>query len=239
MDRVPNFPALTARNAASYWFGAFLLGNVASLLAVGLVWRPEGDADRFPVWITAVSALALWGVFVAFVVMLSRGIGSGSMRHDFGLAFRWSDLWVGVPVGVVSQFGLVVLVNWPLSRLFPGSFAPDEVERRARELSDSAPGAWFLLLVLVVVVAAPVVEELMYRGLLQQGLANSWGRTAAVLVGGAVFAAVHLQPVEFPGLFAFAVVLGICYARTGRLGLPIVAHMTFNACGIAVVSLMR
>ncbi|MFM7263205.1 MAG: lysostaphin resistance A-like protein [Acidimicrobiales bacterium] len=239
MDRVPNFPALTARNAAGYWFGAFLLGNVASLLAVVLVWRPEGDADRFPVWITAVSALALWGVFVAFIVMLSRGIGSGSMRHDFGLAFRWSDLWVGVPVGVVSQFGLVVLVNWPLSKLFPGAFAPDEVERRARELSDSAPGAWFLLLVLVVVVAAPVVEELMYRGLLQQGLANSWGRTPAVLVGGAVFSAVHLQPVEFPGLFAFAVVLGICYARTGRLGLPIVAHMTFNACGITVVSLMR
>jgi membrane protease YdiL (CAAX protease family) len=239
MDRIPNFPALTARRAATYWFGAFLLGNLAALLTVGLVWRPSDDADRFPVWITALSALALWGVFVMFVTMLSRGIGSGSLRHDYGLAFRWSDLWWGVPIGVVSQFGLVLVVNWPLSRLFPGAFAPDEVERRARELSDSAPGAWFLLLVVVVVVAAPVVEELMYRGLLQQGLANSWGAPASVIVGGLVFAAVHLQPVEFPGLFAFAVVLGICYARTGRLGLPIVAHMTFNACGIAVVSLVR
>lgn len=239
MDRIPNFPALTARRAGTYWFGAFLLGNVAALFTVGLVWRPADDADMFPVWITALSALALWGVFVAFVVMLSRGIGSGSMRHDYGLVFRWSDLWLGVPIGVVSQFGLVLVVNWPLSRLFPGAFAPEEVERRARELSDSAPGAWFLLLVVVVVVAAPVVEELMYRGLLQQGLANSWGAPAAVVVGGLVFAAVHLQPVEFPGLFAFAVVLGICYARTGRLGLPIVAHMTFNACGIAVVSLVR
>ena len=237
MEPVPNFPALTARTALSYWFGAFLLGNLAALFVVGFVWRPESDTDKFPVWVTSVSGLALWSVFVAFALMLSRGIGSRSMRHDFGLAFRRSDLWIGIPVGVASQFGLVVLVNWPLSRLFPGVFAPADVERRARELADSAPGAWFVLLLLVVVVAAPFVEELMYRGLLQQGLANSWGRVAAVVVGGVVFAAVHLQPVEFPGLFAFALVLGTCYARTDRLGLPIVVHMTFNACGIAVVAL--
>ncbi|MFM2046046.1 MAG: hypothetical protein RL383_123 [Actinomycetota bacterium] len=237
MERVPNFPALNARTALSYWFGAFLLGNIAALFVVGFVWRPEDDTDKFPVWVTSVSGLALWAVMVAFAVMLSRGIGSRSMRHDFGLAFRPSDLWIGVPLGAVSQYGLVVLVNWPLGRLFPGTFSPEDVERRAREISDSAPGAWIVLLLLVVVVAAPWVEELMYRGLLQQGLANSWGRTPAVVVGGIVFAAVHLQPVEFPGLFAFAVVLGVCYARTNRLGLPIVVHMTFNACGIAVVAL--
>lgn len=239
MDRIPNFPALTARTAASYWFGAFLLGNLASLLVLVVVWRPADGSDTFPVWVTAASAVGLWGVFLGFLRLLSRGVGSGSMRHDYGFAFRLSDLWLGVPIGIVSQFGIGLVVNWPLNKMFPGVFSTDDVERRAREMTDSAPGAWFLLLVVVVVVLAPLVEELMYRGLLQQGLANTWGGAAAVVAGAAVFAAVHLQPVEFPGLFAFALVLGLCYARTGRLGLPIIAHMAFNACGLAVVTLVK
>jgi membrane protease YdiL (CAAX protease family) len=54
-----------------------------------------------------------------------------------------------------------------------------------------------------------------------------------------VFGAVHLQPVEFPGLFAFALLLGYVYRRTGRLGMCITTHMAFNACGLLLVSLLN
>lgn len=239
MDRIPNFPALNARNSLGYWFGAFVLGNLASFFVLMLVWRPEDESDTFPVWVTALSALALWAVFVGFLRMLSKGIGSGSMRHDFGMAFSARDFLVGIPVGVLSQFVLVNLVNWPLTWLFPDHFSSSEIEKRATELSDSAPGAWAIVLVLVVVVCAPVVEELVYRGLVQQGLANSLRPTTAWLLAAALFAAVHLVPIEFPGLFAFALVLGWCYRRTGRLGLPIVAHMAFNASGLLVVAVLN
>jgi membrane protease YdiL (CAAX protease family) len=53
-----------------------------------------------------------------------------------------------------------------------------------------------------------------------------------------MFAGIHLAPVEFPGLFVFALVLGWCYRRTGRLGLSVVTHMAFNATGLIVVALM-
>ena len=239
MDTIPNFPALNGRNALGYWFGAFLLGNIASVLAMVLVWRPANPDEQMPIGATAVSAIALWSVFFLFLTLLSRGIGSGSMRHDYGLAITGTDVLVGVPLGVFSQFVLVNIVNWPLSRVFPGHFSPDAVEQRARELSDSARGGWVVVLVLVVVVLAPVIEELVYRGLVQQGLANSLGSLRAWPVAAVVFAAVHLQPVEFPGLLAFALVLGWCYRRTNRLGLCIVTHMAFNASGLAVVALLN
>lgn len=239
MEAVPNFPALNARNGLAYWAGAFVLGNLASFFVLMLVWRPTEASDRFPVWVTATSAAAMWAVFLLFMRMLSKGIGSGSFRHDFGFAFRVSDLWVGIPLGVASQFILVNIVNWPLARVFPDHFSPDEIERRARELSDSAPGAWFALLVVVVALAAPVVEELLYRGLVQQGLANSLGAERAWVLAAALFAAIHLVPVEFPGLFAFALVLGWCYRKTGRLGPGIIAHMAFNASGLLVVALLN
>lgn len=239
MDVVPNFPALNARNGLGYWFGAFVLGNLASLFVLMVVWRPADESDTFPVWVTALSAAAMWLVFAAFLRMLSRGIGSGSMRHDFGLAFRFSDVLVGIPVGVLSQFVLVNLVNLPLVRLFPDRFSAEEIEKRAQELSDSAPGAWFVVLVLMVVVFAPLIEELVYRGLVQQGLANSIPAGRAWVGAAALFAGIHLVPIEFPGLFAFALVLGWCYRRTGRLGLGIVAHMAFNASGLLVVAVLN
>lgn len=239
MESVPNFPALNARTSVSYWFGAFLLGNIAALVAVLAVWRPEDAGDPVPMRATAVSAVAMWSVFLLFLRMLTRGVGSGSWRHDFGLAFRPVDVPLGLLLGAAGQFVLAPLVNLPLTRLFPDLFDAEEIERRARELSDSATGAWVIVLFLIVVVAAPVVEELMYRGLLQQGLANSLGATKAWLIAAVIFAAVHLQPVEFPGLFVFALLLGYVYRRTGRLGMCITTHMTFNACGLLLVSLLN
>ena len=48
---------------------------------------------------------------------------------------------------------------------------------------------------------------------------------------------VHLEPIEFPGLFAFALVLGFCYRRTQRVGLSMVTHLAFNATGLLLVAL--
>jgi membrane protease YdiL (CAAX protease family) len=47
-----------------------------------------------------------------------------------------------------------------------------------------------------------------------------------------------LQIVEFPGLFAFAIVLGSCFHFTKRLGMSVVAHVAFNATGLIFVALL-
>jgi membrane protease YdiL (CAAX protease family) len=47
-----------------------------------------------------------------------------------------------------------------------------------------------------------------------------------------------MQPVEFPGLFAFALVLGWARYSTARIGMSIVTHMAFNATGLALVVLL-
>jgi membrane protease YdiL (CAAX protease family) len=45
----------------------------------------------------------------------------------------------------------------------------------------------------------------------------------------------HLQALQFAGLFAFGVVLAVLALRTGRLAAPIVAHMAFNAVTVVVL----
>jgi hypothetical protein len=154
---------------------------------------------------------------------------------------RWfsaRDVVIGVPLGIFGQLVLVNLINWPLSQFFPETFSFDDVSRRAEDIVATAPGLWILVLIVIVAVGAPIVEEIVYRGCLQTNLISAAGRNVGLVLAAAIFAAIHLAPVEFPGLFVFALLLGIAREKTGTLGLPIVTHFAFNATGLLLVSLI-
>ena len=228
---------LTARRTFSLWAMAFVAANIAATVVV-LTTHGTADEDVLtPIWVVGLSGLSMWATYLYVVSAISNKYGSGNVFSDYRISFAWRDLW-GIPIGIASQFILVTAVTFPLTKLFPDQFSVEEVEKRARELSDAASGGWVFVLFLIVVVGAPVVEEIVYRGLLQQGLDRSMNPTFALIVTAAIFAAIHLQPIEFPGLFAFALVLGWTYRKTQRLGLPIVSHMAFNASGLFVVMVL-
>jgi membrane protease YdiL (CAAX protease family) len=216
---------------------AFLLANIMASVVVFTTYGTGDDDVLTPIWVIGISGLSMWTTYLVVVSAISRRYGSGDVVTDYRIRFAWGDLW-GIPLGIASQFLLVTAVTYPLTKLFPDQFSAEEVEKRARELADAASGGWVVVLFLVVVIGAPVVEEIVYRGLLQQGLERSINPKIALVVTAAIFAAIHLQPIEFPGLFAFALVLGWAYHKTQRLGLPIIAHMAFNACGLLVVTVM-
>ena len=218
------------------WSLTYLVANVCGSVVISVL--GYAGAEVTPTWVLAVSALVLWGPFIGVLLWTSKRHGSGNVVKDFSLSFRARDLW-GVPLGIASQLLLVVAVTLPFQWLFPSLFNSEAVEKRANDLFDAAHGAWIVLLVVIVVVCAPVVEELVYRAFIQHNLGVAYGARIAVLISSFWFAAVHLQLAEFPGLFAFAVVLGICFARTKRLGLSIVTHVAFNATALVVMALTR
>ena len=197
-----------------------------------------GAVEVLPTWVLALSALTLWGPFVGVLFWTSKHRGSGNIVQDFSLSFQAKDLW-GVPLGIACQLLLVVLVTLPFQWLFPSLFNSEAVEKRANDLFDAAHGAWIVLLVVIVVICAPLVEEIVYRGFIQHNLGVAYGARISVLLASFWFAAVHLQLAEFPGLFAFALVLGVCFSRTKRLGLSIVTHISFNATALTVMALTR
>jgi uncharacterized protein len=162
--------------------------------------------------------------------------GTGRCRSDWGLQFRVIDLW-GIPIGVLTQLVLVPILYWPLRALWPDTFSMDKIQERAQDLYDSASGAGIALLVFIVVVGAPVVEELVYRGLLQGAFTRRCRDWVGVAIVALWFAVIHFQPVETPGLFLVGMVLGACALLTRRLGMGVVAHMAFNASGLVLVAM--
>ncbi|MFM2077139.1 MAG: hypothetical protein RJA49_1029 [Actinomycetota bacterium] len=188
-----------------------------------------------PGWLSAV-AVAGWIPLLVALYTAGRRWGVGSFAEDWGLSFKPADVW-GVPVGVITQLVLVPLVYWPLRAIWPATFSQDRLQQRAKDLYAHASGAGVLLLVVVVVVGAPLVEELVYRGLLQGAFTRRIHEVAGVVVVALWFAVVHFQPVETPGLFVVGLVLGSCALFTRRLGLGVIAHMSFNATGLVLVAM--
>jgi len=167
--------------------------------------------------------------------MASDRAGSGRPVDDYGITFAPVDV-LGLGIGVLSQLVLVRVVYLPLEAVWPDTFTDDRLQENARNLVDRADGASMVLLFLMVVIGAPLVEELFYRGLLQRPLAARFD-DGVVLVGvAAVFALVHFRPVEYPGLFVFGLVLGLVALRTGRLGMAITTHVGFNLTGLLLAS---
>jgi membrane protease YdiL (CAAX protease family) len=206
------------------WLAAFfcmLIGDVVILAATG----HTGDStDQLPLWLIAVLEIPLWVGLVGATVVISRRWGTNDLRRDYGFSARWSDAAIGLPLGALCQLVLVPLVYLPLKPFVDTS----KVSDAAKNLTDRATGIGVVLLFLIVVVGAPIVEELFYRGLLMRSIQARWNDGLALVATAILFGAAHFEPLQFPALAVFGLVLGYCAQRTGRLGMSIFAHAGFN-----------
>jgi membrane protease YdiL (CAAX protease family) len=232
-------PASPIRFTVGVAFVAWLLAYVAALplqaAAIAITGYSGIDPDTWPMSMTVLTVVLLWIPFVVALSVVSSRWGSGRFGDDFRIRFRIVDL-VGIPIGIASQLILLPLLYVPLRSIWPETFSSEDVEERARELWDRADGIWVVALVIIVVIGAPLIEEMVYRGLILQSLQGRVNEVLALVVSSLWFAAIHLQPVELPGLFVFALVLGACFLATGRLASPILAHAAFNAVGLILAS---
>lgn len=208
------------------------VATLLSALAVAL-WIPvQGNSDR-SLGLALASLVGLWAGLAGTPVLAARRKGSGSVVEDFALQVRPVDVPIGVAAGVASQLALVPLLYLPFKYLAPDFY--DRVGEGSEEILDTASRGGRVLLFALLVVGAPLVEELFFRGLLLGALRRRSVRpSTAVAVTAVVFAVFHFDVAALLGLAAFGVVLGLLVVRTGRLGPALVAHAAFNA--VTVVS---
>lgn len=209
------------------------MGRTARQIAEGV---PLDDM-RIPLGVGVLLNLPLWACFVG-VPLLARRREQLDWRRHLGWAMRPIDVPVGLAIGVVSQLVVLPLIYVPILRYVDAQ----DLEEPARNLVAAARTPFDVVaLVVLTVVGAPIAEEILYRGLLFRGIADMeadrgrLGVALAVVASSAVFAASHLQLVQFPGLFAIGVITAVGLAVTGRLGMAIWIHAGFNATTVVVL----
>jgi membrane protease YdiL (CAAX protease family) len=142
----------------------------------------------------------------------------------------WPLLLLLVPVVVVFGSNLDMLVF----HAFPGLNQPDPTLQSLTEATLESPSAW-LLVVALAVVAAPVCEELFFRGVVLRSLRlRRWSFASAMLFTSALFAAIHLKVAGFLLLFTVAVVLALLAERFTSLFPAVLFHALYNAFVLAV-----
>ncbi|MFZ1101296.1 MAG: type II CAAX endopeptidase family protein [Hyphomicrobiaceae bacterium] len=92
------------------------------------------------------------------------------------------------------------------------------------------------------VVAAPIAEEMFYRGFLYRGLAATrLGAAGAIVLTSVLFGLCHAPGFGWErvvGTGLIGVLLGILRWRTDNLVVPIVAHATMNLLGATMITLV-
>lgn len=219
-----------------YWhvIVVFFTGLVASVFAAaGLV--AAGVDPLQPVPFAAVFGAQVAASF-AMVWHLSRTSGSGSLAADTGLIVKGSDWW-GIPAGMALQIGIALVTAPLIVWLWPDG-APSQGVADVAASSETLVEQ--LAVLVVVVVGAPIIEEVIFRGMLLSILRRSLGYWPAILVSAGLFSAVHLLDPNaiavVPGLFLLGVALGWAALRRGDLSLAIAMHSGINL--LAAITLL-
>lgn len=217
----------------------FLIGLTGSQVALALILavtnRTVDQADTLPLSLVAIAQLGLWFGLLGAPVLATRLKGNGVVA-DLQLQARLADAWRGGVVGALLQIVALPLLYWPILRIVDKG--PSDLEGPARAMTDRADGAvGVLLLVLIVGIGAPIVEEIFYRGLFQRALLKrGLPPAAAIGISATVFGLSHVELLQLPALILFGAAAGTLAHRAGRLGPAIAAHVAFNM--VTVVSLL-
>ena len=252
LDR-PGIPPVD-KPAALRWFFYALIGFLVGQVLGGVFGAVAGDlagknaaqmaaisaASVPPEWYVVSTLIGLWIGFFGAPWLASFTRGTRHLWADLGVRFRWIDLW-GIAIGIGGQF-VIALLYAPFRHDIRNFNGPSQ------KLTGGAHGGGFLLVALATVLLAPFMEELFFRGLLFKSLArlftpNGGGATRArgagivlaVVVDGLLFGLAHGEWVQLAGLALFGMALAAISYRTGRLGMNMVAHASFNLVAILAI----
>lgn len=200
--------------------GALGAGIMLSVPALVLGHKANGDLTTAGNVFTQF-ATALGFLLVPMAIAAMRG--ASSPREILGRlgvrSFRLSALkWMAAAVGVYL--------------LFAGIYSQLIVEPHQKDIAEGF--GTIPVQVLLIVVAAPISEEVCFRGMLFGGLRERMPRIGAALLSGIIFGGLHaLTGVSaVPPLIVFGFLLALLYERTGSIVPGIILHMLNNSVAL-------
>jgi membrane protease YdiL (CAAX protease family) len=162
-------------------------------------------------------------------LMLIWWVTTAGGRHSFWQAISWkrhkTTAW-WVVTGILLWAASFVLTYYVV-KIFGAK------ETTFEQLIRSSPGAR-LAIVALAVLGAPLVEEIVYRGVVYPALERAFGVAQAIIGVAALFTLVHVpqywnNPGLIVGLAFLSIALTIVRARTGSVLPCFIIHLVFNS----------
>lgn len=213
-DSVPAPVLCTADGLwALVWY--FVIQVSGSLLFVKWWDWPGGKA-------VAVASFMAGALVMAGNVLAFHRRGMRDWARQVGLPGLHSIRPMALVVGVVLGGFAALVARFYLEWIATTRWMPDA--DAVHVFKDQDAGWWFVM----IVVAAPIIEELIFRGVVLNGLRRSFTPAISVVLTAVLFASVHNPVSVFPvGMLGLAAGFGVL--STGSLVTGVVAHVVYNA----------
>lgn len=141
--------------------------------------------------------------------------------------FRWLSNWIVWGLGgYLVAIPLVVIVSLINQKIWQGQGGSNPLLMLALESQDSVA---LIIFFVTAAIAAPLFEEIMFRGFLLPSLTRYIPVWAAIVVSGLIFAVAHLNLSEVMPLATLGIILGVVYTRSRNLLSSMLLHSLWNS----------
>jgi membrane protease YdiL (CAAX protease family) len=178
------------------------------------------------------------GLMLGIVMKLANGMEAPGFMIVYLVAFAIT-LWLGIIFRRSANFksvagawylwpllfaftALFLIVREPLLQILPQPVADDTDLLSGLNVSNP-------YIIIVTVFAAPIFEELIFRGMILDGFLKRYKPWTSVILSALIFAIAHISPLPFINAFMLGLLMGWVYWKTGSLWLTIMIHFVNNA----------
>ncbi len=243
-DTIPTATPQKIQPFPSIWVGLgwvilfFVLQAIVGIIAYAIAYYLKGDFDggalgfvRLVGDVKFIALPTMWGLVASSLLTLYLYylyVRKDDRISQLGLD-RWSRFSLLKTLGIaVALIGTGLAFN----AIYSTYIIPNvEIQAKLRELVAAIPktGVNNALIFVAAALLAPILEELIFRGLLQNSLMHIMPSYAAIILSAAIFGAVHVDQYAFPTLMALGIAFGYLYHLTGSLRTCIALHAVNNA----------
>ena len=219
-----------------WWYGPAAMGIafVTTLIVVGIFGalalaagvEDIEDAEGFLQVATVLQQIIFVAVAVIFAAQTirPRAWHFGLRRARFWPTLGWAAL------GFVSY--------WILAIAYSAAVQPDAEQETLESLGTDESTLWLIGAALLVIVLAPLAEEIFFRGFFYRALRTRLPVAAAALIDGAIFGVIHFENADMAVILPILALLGVIfclvYEKTGSLFAVIGLHAFNNFIAFGV-----
>ena len=174
-------------------------------------------------WFVIVQSLILILMYglIFFLFNSLQGVSYSAAKIKFKV--KWHYYFVAIFVGAIALFGLQYFVGIADEVLDKLGYPLDN-----SSLVSSTSFGSFVLSVFSLAVIPAIGEELIFRGVVFNGLRKHYSLTSSILISSLLFALMHLSLQQFVYPFLLGMIMAWIVARTGSIVCSMVVHFVNN-----------
>jgi membrane protease YdiL (CAAX protease family) len=158
---------------------------------------------------------------ISFLLIINYTVKKSRKQQGyiFHISFNKIQGWV-IPAIIIAALSLII----PLSKISEWIPMPESVRKLFEQTFTKD-----IFSIFTVAIAAPILEEILCRGIVLKGLLNNYSPFKAILISAIFFSLLHLNPWQAMPAFFSGLFIGWVYYKTQSVMPGIIIHTTINA----------